>query len=115
MRHAIRTEDLDYLSILCPLLCVKSISLFCPIGNPYIQIYNDYVSLFPFFSDIEWSEKGKELFILKLLKSHGVGWKRNESQESIIFRKIYKNIETYSLQAFLKLREFDSEVLDEIR
>lgn len=30
IKHMIRTEELDYLGILCPLLCVQSISLFCP-------------------------------------------------------------------------------------
>ena len=115
IKHTIRTENLDYLSILCPLLCVQSISTFCPSGNPHMQIYTDYISLLPLFAEKKWSEKGKELFVMKLLKSHGIGWKRDEINESIIFRKIYKNIDSYPIQAFVKLSEFDSKVLSEIR
>lgn len=115
IKHMIRTEELDYLSILCPLLCVQSISLFCPTGSPYMQVYADYMALLPLFSSMEWSEKSKELFVMKLLKSHGVGWKRDEATESIVFKKIYKNIDSYSLPAFVKLREFDTDVLKEIR
>lgn len=66
----IRTEELDYLGVLCPLLCVQSISLFCPTGSPHMQVYSDYVALLPFFSQKEWSERSKELFVMKLLKSH---------------------------------------------
>lgn len=108
VKHIIRTEDLDYLSLLCPLLCVQSISLFCPSGSPDLQAYTDYVALLPFFSHVESSEKAKELFVMKLLKSHGVGWKRDETKESIVFRKIYKNIDVYPIGAFVKLKEFDS-------
>lgn len=115
IKHVIQTEDLDYLSLLCPLLCVQSISTFCPSGNPHPQVYSDYVTLLPFFGKKEWSEKSKELFVMKLLKSHGVGWKRNETSESIVFRKIYKNIDSYSIGAFVQLKELDSEVLSEIR
>ncbi|MDD2917138.1 MAG: recombination protein O N-terminal domain-containing protein [Candidatus Gracilibacteria bacterium] len=115
IKHMIRTEELDYLGILCPLLCVQSISIFCPMGGPYGQVYSDYMSLLPLFSSIEWVEKSKELFVMKLLKSHGVGWKREESKESIIFRKIYKNIGSYPIQAFVKLPQLDMEVLAEIR
>ncbi|MDD5197501.1 MAG: recombination protein O N-terminal domain-containing protein [Candidatus Gracilibacteria bacterium] len=115
VKHTIRTEELDYISILCSLLCVQSISLFCPAGSPHGQIYTDYVTLLPFFSNKESSEKAKELFVMKLLKIHGAGWKRNETKESIIFRKIYKNIDSYSIQAFVKLRELNSEILAEIR
>ena len=43
LKHIIHTEDLDYLSLLCPLFCVRSISLFCPSGDPYTQVYMDYV------------------------------------------------------------------------
>lgn len=51
---------------------------------------------------------------MKLLKVHGIGWKRDETNESIVFRKIYKNIESYPLQAFVKLQELNVEVLAEI-
>lgn len=115
IKYILKTENLDYLSILCPLLCVQSISIFCPSGNPYIQVYTDYISLLPLFAEKIWSEKSKELFIMKLLKMHGVGWKRDEVNESIVFRKIYKNIDSYPLQAFIKLSELDSKVLSEIR
>lgn len=115
IKHTIRTEGLDYLSILCPLLCVQSISQFCPSGSPHIQIYVDYLALLPLFSQTESSEKAKELFVLKLLKSHGVGWQRNEATESIVFRKIHKNIDSYPIQAFVKLPELDATVLAEIR
>lgn len=115
IKHTIRTEGLDYLSVLCPLLCVQSISLFCPSGSPHLQTYADYVSLLPLFSHVDTSEKAKELFVLKLLKSHGVGWQRSEATESIIFRKIYKNIDSYPIQAFVKLPELNEEVLAEIR
>lgn len=115
IKHTIRTEELDYLSLLCPLLCIQSISLFCPAGSPHKQIYSDYVTLLPFFSNKESSEKAKEIFVMKLLKSHGIGWKRNEMSESIIFRKVYKNIDSYPIGAFVKLKELSSEVLAEIR
>lgn len=115
IKHTIRTEGLDYLSLLRPLLCVQSISLFCPAGNPHLQVFSDYISLLPFFSDREWSEKAKELFVMKLLKSHGVGWKRDETDESMVFRKIYKNIDSYTIGAFVKLKELNTEVLAEIR
>lgn len=115
IKQVIRTEEMDYLSILSPLVCVQSISLFCPVGNPYVQVYTDYRTLLPLFGDRQWNEKAKELFILKLLKSHGVGWKRDETQESIVFRKIYKNIESYPLESFVKLKELNNEVLREIR
>ncbi|HBB27066.1 TPA: hypothetical protein DCZ36_01030 [Candidatus Gracilibacteria bacterium] len=115
IKHIIRTEDLDYLSILRSLFCVQSISLFCPVGSPHRQVYTDYVTLLPFFSSKESSEKAKELFVMKLLKNHGAGWKRNETSESIVFRKIYKNIDSYSIQAFVKLKELNSEILSEIR
>lgn len=115
IKHTIRTEELDYLSLLCPLLCIQSISLFCPAGSPHQQIYSDYVTLLPFFSNKESSEKAKEIFVMKLLKSHGIGWKRNETSESIIFRKVYKNIDSYPIGAFVKLKELSSEVLAEIR
>ncbi len=52
---------------------------------------------------------------MKLLKSLGVGWQRNEATESIIFRKLYKNIDSYPIGAFVKLKEFDDTVLGEIR
>lgn len=107
IKHSIRTEELDYLSILAPLLCIHSISLFCPAGSPHLQVYADYVTLLPFFGNTEWSEKSKELFVMKLLKSHGAGWKRNEADESIVFRKIYRNIDSYSIGAFVKLKELD--------
>lgn len=115
VKAVLRTEELDYLSLLCPLLCVQSISTFCPSGNPHIGTYDDYVSLLPFFGDKGSSEKAKELFVMKLLKSHGIGWKRDEARESIVFRKIYRNIDSYPLGAFLKLRELDHAVLSEIR
>ena len=52
---------------------------------------------------------------MKLMKSHGIGWKRNEERESVIFRKIYKNIDSYNLGAFVKLKELDDNILREIR
>jgi len=52
---------------------------------------------------------------MKLLKVHGVGWKRNEENESILFRKIYKNIDIYTIEAFMKLKELNTEILAEIR
>ena len=52
---------------------------------------------------------------MKLLKSSGIGWTRNEKHESLVFRKIYKNIESYNIQAFVQLKELDSKVLAEIR
>jgi recombinational DNA repair protein (RecF pathway) len=115
IKHTIRTEELDYISLLCPLTCIQAISLFCPVGSPHLQIYTDYMTLLTLFSNREWSEKAKEVFILKLLKSHGVGWKRDETKESIIFRKMYKNIDSYPIQAFVKLRELNTEILAEIR
>lgn len=115
VKAMLRTEDLDYLSVLCPLLCVQNISTFCPAGSPDLGTYTDYVSLLPFFGSRESSEKAKELFILKLLKNHGAGWKRDEERESIVFRKIYRNIDSYPLQAFLKLKELDDQVLTEMR
>lgn len=115
VKHVIRTEGLDYLSLLCPLRCVQSISLFCPMGTPHAQVYSDYAALLPIFSNTEWSEKAKEIFVMKLLKSHGVGWKRDEVKESIVFRKIYKNIDSYPIAAFVKLKELTTEVLTEIR
>jgi len=115
IKQTIRTEELDYLGVLCPLIRKQSISLFCPAGSPHAQVYSDYASLLPFFSNTEWSEKAKELFVMKLLKIHGVGWKRNEENESILFRKIYKNIDIYTIEAFMKLKELNTEILAEIR
>lgn len=115
IKHVIRTEGLDYTSLLCPLLCVQSISMFCPTGNPYMQIYSDYTALLPFFSNPEWSEKAKELFIMKLLKTHGVGWQRDETKETIVFRKIYKNIDSYPIGAFVQIKELTTEIIAEIR
>lgn len=115
IKHMIRTEELDYLGILCPLLCVQSISLFCPAWNPYLQVYTDYISILPFLSHCRSTERAKELFIMKLLKTHGVGWKRDEATESIVFRKIYKNIDSYPLTAFVQMKEIDGDLVTEIR
>lgn len=115
IKQTIRTEGLNYLSLLCPLACVQSISLFCPVGIPYMQVFSDYTTLLPIFGDEIWSEKAKELFVMKLLKSHGAGWKRDKTTESIVFQKIYKNIDSYPIGAFVKLPELSVEVLAEIR
>ncbi len=54
IKYVIQTENLDYLGVLCPLLCIQSISLFCPSGSPHTQVYNDYVSLLPYWSNSQW-------------------------------------------------------------
>ena len=51
---------------------------------------------------------------MKLLKTSGVAWRRTET-ESIIFKKVYANIEQYSLKGFYALKEIEEGVLEEIR
>lgn len=115
IKHAIKTDDLDYSSLIGILRCLQTTATITLPGVVNTSLFEDYHISLPFFETREKSERARELFLMKLFKTHGMGWKREIEKESIIFRKIYTNIEKYPLRAFFHIAELNDTILQEIR
>lgn len=115
VKYAIKPNDLDYSNLIGILSCLQTTATITPPGVVNASLFEDYHSSLPFFETREKSEKARELFLMKLFKTHGMGWKRQLEKESMVFRKIYANIEKYPLRAFFHIKELNNTILQEIR